>query len=107
MCSYWLPISSILQELLQLRFLSFVQNYHFCRCSRIWHFQLEDMVTSRFFLHYPLNFTISSEFFDIYTSYQLPLTISKLSHTGTDRDLKSFNREKIRVRRGQKKNEYL
>ena len=52
-----------------------------------------------FFLHCPLNFAISSEFFDISTSYQLPFTISRLCHPlmpQTDRDHKSFNREKTR-----------
>ena len=62
-CSYWLTISSILHELLQHRFLIFIQNYHFRTCSRVWHFQLEDMATLRFFVHRPLNFTLSSECF--------------------------------------------
>ena len=61
-----------------------------------------------FFLHCPLNFAISSEFFDISTSYQLPFTISRLCHPlmpQTDRDHKSFNREK-NARGLAKKHEY-
>ena len=50
-----------------------------------------------FFLHRPLNSTISSEFFDISTSYKLSFTISRLCHPlmpQADRDHKSFNRRK-------------
>ena len=81
----------ILHELLQHRFLTFIQNYHFHTCSRGWHFQLEDMATSRI-----LNFTISSEFFAILTSRHLPFTISRLCYAltpQTDEDHKSLNRE--------------
>ena len=95
-----------LHELLHPSFLILIQTYHFRRCLRIWHFQLEDMATSR-----SLHFTISSESIDISTSCQLSFTISRFYYPltpQTDRDHKSSNREKkTRTRRFQKTYKYL
>ena len=90
--SYWLTISFILQELLHYCFFynsykitTFIHGFDIFN-STIWQRRI-------FFLHRPLNFTISLDFFDIWTSYQVLFT-SRLCHTlvpQTDRDHKSFN----------------
>ena len=77
--SYSLTISSMLQELLRHRFLTLVQNYHFHTVFTRLTFSIGRYGNvALFLLRRPLNFTISSEFFDISMSCQLPFTIKKV-----------------------------